>query len=142
MGHSFNSIEIFYVIQICYAHENTCISNSYIQYACITDQVLTFMWCLKVKKAYTCNRRSRNGFHAPTLVRNDISHLIIGLLVENIVFFKMSADGHLGFSPFSAKRDIGIIPKVNTYYIYYSPIDFGHSGISYVCYVHRELYVC
>ena len=54
----------------------------------------------------------------------------------------MSADGHLGFLPFSAKRDIGFIPKENTYYIYYNPIDSDHSGISYVCFVHREIYVC
>ena len=52
----------------------------------------------------------------------------------------MSADGHLGFLPFSVKRGIGFIPKVNICYICYSLIDSGHFGISYVCFVHRELY--
>ena len=53
----------------------------------------------------------------------------------------MSADGHLGFLPFSAKRDSGFIPKVNIFDIYYSPIDSGHFGISYVCFAHKELYL-
>ena len=60
------------------------------QYACITDQVLTFM----------------------TVV---LDYRIISL---KYCFLKMSADGHLGFSPFLAKRDIGFIPKVNKYCIY------------------------
>ena len=41
--------------------------------------VLILMWCSKVTYAYNCNPRSRNRFHASKLIRNDISHLIIGL---------------------------------------------------------------
>ena len=58
------------------------------------DHVLT------LHVAYNCNLRSRSRFHGTKIVRNHISHLIIGLLVENLFFFKISAGGHLGFLSF------------------------------------------
>ena len=47
-------------------------------------------------------------FHATKLARNDILHLIMGFLVKKL-FFKMAAGGHLGFWPFTSKRDTGFM---------------------------------
>ena len=59
-----------------------------------------FWSCFDLHMAYNCNLRSRSGFHATKIVRNDISHLIIGLPVKIYFCFKISAGGHLGFLPF------------------------------------------
>ena len=66
------------------------------------------MWCLKVTEAENCNFKSINGVHTTKLVRNDILHLIVGFLVE-IDIFNMDAGGHLGFWPFTSKRDTGFM---------------------------------
>ena len=51
--------------------------------------------------------RSRNGFHVPKLVRNDISHLIIGLLVK--FFSKYPLAAILNFCRLLAKCKIGFM---------------------------------
>ena len=66
------------------------------------DNVLTFILCLKFTEAYNCNLRTRSGFHAPKLVRNEISQLTTGSLVKNLACSK----GHLGFLSFQTKRDM------------------------------------
>ena len=66
-------------------------------------------WGFELPVAYNCNLRFRSGLHAPKIVRNDISHLIIGLLVKTWFFFKLFAGGHLGFLPFFGKHDIGFM---------------------------------
>ena len=56
--------------------------------------------CFELHVAYNCKLWSRNGFHAPKLVRNNISHLIIGLVVY---FFKYPLAAILNFCRFLAK---------------------------------------
>ena len=57
--------------------------------------------------AYNCNLRSRSGLHVRKIVRNDISHLIIGSLVKTWFFSKYSLAAILDFCRFFGKRDIG-----------------------------------
>ena len=67
--------------------------------------VNTFIWYLKGTEACNCNLKSRNGFHASKLVRNDISHFIIGSLVKKI-FLENTLAAILDFFSVFAKLDI------------------------------------
>ena len=85
-----------------------CFDNVSLSTITAGDHVLTFMWYLKVTYVCNCNLSYRKL--VPILVRNDISHLTIGLLVD--YFFKISAGDHLGFLQFLVKREIGFMRNI------------------------------
>ena len=49
-----------------------------------TDNFFYLYGKMECTETNNCKYSYRNGFHAPKLVRNDISQLIVGLLVNNL----------------------------------------------------------